>query len=215
MKRKKVTELLCLQTQWASLSVQEHDDRQPVTECPFCFRWAFHLSDLLCFSKLFFYFDCLINFFAGTCTPCSKQPDLEITSPKTIQAPSGSCLQIPCKFNPTLGREFDGRGKISGVWIKRDSRYAINPSNVVFNSSRSFNNYTMDIIGNLSQRNCTTLFSNVVTSYSDTYFFRVESKSFSATASCTPVKVMVEGKSLLTIRFWYFYHWFINLLSIV
>ncbi|XP_074550170.1 vascular cell adhesion protein 1-like [Halichoeres trimaculatus] len=133
-----------------------------------------------------------VLFVSGACTPCSKQPDLEIVAPKTLQAPSGSCLQIPCNFRAKSDKEFDGRGRITGVWIRRDSRYAIDPSNVVFNSSRSYNSYPMEITGNLNQKNCTTLFSNVITSYSDTYFFRVESNPFSATASCDSVKVIVK-----------------------
>lgn len=141
-----------------------------------------------------------VLFVSGACTPCLKQPDLIIAAPKTVQAPSGSCLQIPCNFKAKSDREFDGRGKISGVWIKRDSRYAIDPNNVVFNSSRSSNSYPMDINGNLSLKNCTTLFSNVITSYSDVYFFRIESKPFSATASCDPVKVVVKGE-IFTISF--------------
>ncbi|XP_034562834.1 vascular cell adhesion protein 1-like, partial [Notolabrus celidotus] len=111
---------------------------------------------------------------------------------KTVQALSGSCLQIPCNFTATSGEEIDSTGNISGVWIKNDSRFAFNPDNVVFNSSRRINSYTMNLTGNLREKNCTTLFSNVLTSYTDTYFFRIESSTFSATASCDPLHITVK-----------------------
>ncbi|XP_034562513.1 sialic acid-binding Ig-like lectin 7 [Notolabrus celidotus] len=133
-----------------------------------------------------------VLFVSGAHTACPEKAGLSIAAPKTVQALSGSCLQIPCNFAATSGEETDSTGNISGVWIKSDPRFAINPDNVVFNSSRRINNYTMNLTGNLREKNCTTLFSNVLTSYTDTYFFRIESSTFSATSSCDPLHITVK-----------------------
>ncbi|CAI5673596.1 unnamed protein product [Oreochromis niloticus] len=50
----------------------------------------------------------------------------------------------------------------------------------------------MSITGNLSQRDCTTLFSNLTTNYTDKYFFRVESEPFKATAQQDPLQITVR-----------------------
>uniref|UniRef100_A0AAX7T570 Ig-like domain-containing protein n=1 Tax=Astatotilapia calliptera TaxID=8154 RepID=A0AAX7T570_ASTCA len=44
----------------------------------------------------------------------------------------------------------------------------------------------------MSQRDCTTLFSNLNTTYTNTYFFRVESEPFKATAQCDPLQITVR-----------------------
>ncbi|XP_034561972.1 vascular cell adhesion protein 1-like [Notolabrus celidotus] len=133
-----------------------------------------------------------VLFVSGAHTACPGQADLSIAAPKTVQALSGSCLQVPCNFTATSGEETDSTGNISGVWIKSDPRFAKYPDNVVFNSSRRINNYTMSLTGNLREKNCTTLFSNVLTSYTDRYFFRIESSTFTATASCDPLHITVK-----------------------
>ncbi|XP_034561976.1 sialic acid-binding Ig-like lectin 13 [Notolabrus celidotus] len=133
-----------------------------------------------------------VLFVSGAHTASPEKADLSIAAPKTVQALSGSCLQIPCNFAATSGEEIDSSGKISGVWIKNDFRFAKYPDNVVFKSSRRINNYTMSLTGNLKEKNCTTLFSNVLTSYTDMYFFRIESSTFKATASCDPLHITVK-----------------------
>ncbi|XP_042072928.1 B-cell receptor CD22-like isoform X2 [Haplochromis burtoni] len=104
-----------------------------------------------------------------------------------MEALSGSCLQIPCSFKPKEAQTFISTGKTFGVWIKNDAR---NPTNVIYNSNGA--GYPRSITGNLSQRDCTTLFSNLTTTYTDTYFFRVESERFKATADCNPLQITVR-----------------------
>uniref|UniRef100_UPI0037E75A31 sialic acid-binding Ig-like lectin 12 n=1 Tax=Semicossyphus pulcher TaxID=241346 RepID=UPI0037E75A31 len=128
----------------------------------------------------------------GVCAACTRQADIDLTSPKTVEALSGSCLQIPCYFSARPEQEFNSRTNIFGVWIKSDSRFQTDPNNVVFNSSRTVNSYMMSITGNLREKNCTTLFSNVITSYTDTYYFRIENRRFQATASCDPLRLTVK-----------------------
>nr|XP_046227220.1 B-cell receptor CD22-like [Scatophagus argus] len=130
---------------------------------------------------------------SGVLAACPKPAVLFITAPKMkMEALSGSCLQVPCKFTPKMGQTFDGRGETFGVWIKHDSAFGNDFNNVIFNSSGTVNTYPMRITGNLSEKDCTTLFSSLLTRYTDTYYFRIESKSLTATASCDPVKITVR-----------------------
>ncbi|XP_070842335.1 sialic acid-binding Ig-like lectin 12 isoform X2 [Chaetodon trifascialis] len=109
-----------------------------------------------------------------------------------MEALSGSCLLIPCSFRAKSEEEFNGARETSGVWIKNDSRFGKHSSNVIFNSTEKVNKYPMRITGNLTEKNCTTSFSRLLTSYTDKYFFRVENKPFMATASCDPVRITVR-----------------------
>ncbi|XP_045920715.1 vascular cell adhesion protein 1-like [Micropterus dolomieu] len=132
-----------------------------------------------------------VFFVSGVWAACPKQVAFFVTAPQNMEALSGSCLQIPCNFR-AKSEEFDSRRETVGVWIKSDSRFGINSNNVIFNSSRTVNIYPMRITGNLSQKNCTTLFSSLLTSYTETYFFRIENKPFMATASCHPLQITVK-----------------------
>ena len=134
--------------------------------------------------------------FTGVLAGCDKkQAHLSITAPKEMEALSGSCLQIPCSF-ATDQTTFNSTGTIYGVWIKNKKRFTLNPNNVVFNSSKSANIYQMKITGNLSQKNCTTLFPDLKTTHTDRYFFRIENGPFRATASCNPIQITVKGEKV-------------------
>ncbi|XP_067434781.1 cell adhesion molecule 4-like isoform X1 [Thunnus thynnus] len=132
-----------------------------------------------------------VFFLAGALAVCPDS-DLFITVPWLIEALSGSCLQIPCNFSAAPGQTFDGSRTTFGVWIKKDSRFALHPENVIFNSSKTVNTYPMNITGNLSQNDCTTLFSSLKTTYTDKYFFRIENRPFIATAPCSPIQITVK-----------------------
>ncbi|XP_029314111.1 sialoadhesin-like [Cottoperca gobio] len=121
---------------------------------------------------------------------CSKH--LYITTPQKMKALSGSCLHIPCNFSVHPEEELNSRRATIGVWIKEDSRFARYPKNLIFNSSWTHNSYPMSITGNLRQNNCTTLFSSLISDYTNTYFFRIENSPFLATASCDPLHVTVQ-----------------------
>ncbi|KAL3966676.1 CD22 antigen [Sarotherodon galilaeus] len=128
-----------------------------------------------------------VLFVSGALAGCSDKTAISITAPKQMEALSGSCLLIPCSFTPKEGQTFISTGKTFGVWIENDAR---NPTNVIYNSNGA--GYPMSITGNLSQRDCTTLFSNLTTTYTNTYFFRVESERFKATADCNPFQITVR-----------------------
>ncbi|XP_058473893.1 B-cell receptor CD22-like isoform X2 [Solea solea] len=111
---------------------------------------------------------------------------LFITAPQKIQALTGSCVWISCSFEPVTTEE-----TLSGVWIKNKLQFGQNPNNVIFNSTNKKNIYSGEIRGNLKEQNCSTVFYNVQTNFTDKYFFRIESKSFKATASCNSVYINV------------------------
>ncbi|CAI5673625.1 unnamed protein product [Oreochromis niloticus] len=134
----------------------------------------------------------MVLFLSGALADCPNEADLFINASKKLEALSGSCLLIPCNFRPKEGQKFISTRKTFGVWIKNDSRFGIYPNNVIFNSSGAVSTYPMSITGNLSQKDCTTLFTNLTTTYTDTYFFRVESEPFMATAACDPLQITVR-----------------------
>lgn len=123
---------------------------------------------------------------------CLQDAKLFITAPQKMEALHGSCLQIPCNFSAPGQETFD-RGPI-GVWMKSDLRFDKFPHNVIFNSSVTPNIYPMNIIGDLSKKNCTTVFSNLTTTYTDTYFFRIQIPDFKASAPCDPLQIEVKSK---------------------
>ncbi|XP_073344157.1 B-cell receptor CD22-like [Pagrus major] len=133
-----------------------------------------------------------VLFISGALAACTRSSALSITAPKYMEALSGSCLQIPCNFRPKPEQRIDSSRETFGVWIKRDSRFEQDRSNVIFNSSRPAYMYPMNITGNLRERNCTTLFSSLLTKYTDNYFFRIENEAFTATASCDPLHITVK-----------------------
>nr|XP_029132687.1 uncharacterized protein LOC109981990 [Labrus bergylta] len=115
---------------------------------------------------------------------------LFITTPKKMEALSGTCLKIPCSFSVKNEREFDNRRETFGIWLKEDKETY--PKNVVFNSSGTVNKFQMNITGNLRMKNCTTLIYNMKTTYEDLYYFRIENGPFMANAICDPLHITVK-----------------------
>uniref|UniRef100_UPI0037E8D86A vascular cell adhesion protein 1-like isoform X2 n=1 Tax=Semicossyphus pulcher TaxID=241346 RepID=UPI0037E8D86A len=134
-----------------------------------------------------------VFFLPGMMAACRYESNLFITTPQTMEALSGSCLQIPCNFSAKPEHEFN-QGINFGVWIKNDPFFNKEPENVIYNSSGKVTTYPMNITGNLSQNDCTTLFSRMSSTYEDTYYFRNENKptGFMATAPCDPVRIIVK-----------------------
>nr|XP_054606896.1 B-cell receptor CD22-like [Nothobranchius furzeri] len=109
-------------------------------------------------------------------------PAVNITTPNTMEALNGSCLLIPCNF--TAGDTFDSIRQTSGFWIKGDSD--------IYSSSNSVKSFPVNITGNLTQRDCTTVFSDLNMSHSGAYFFRIESSSSKGTACADPQQITVK-----------------------
>uniref|UniRef100_A0A8C1GX32 Si:dkeyp-28d2.4 n=1 Tax=Cyprinus carpio TaxID=7962 RepID=A0A8C1GX32_CYPCA len=97
--------------------------------------------------------------------------------PQTVTALTGSCVQIPCTFNISNFEDKRKRAKsIYGIWLKNKLQFADEDSFIAFNSSKNIIRGFSDIqmTGNLSERNCTTVFYNIMMNHSDRYYFRLE-----------------------------------------
>ncbi len=125
--------------------------------------------------------------------------------PQTVTALTGSCVQIPCTFNISNFEDKRKRAKsIYGIWLKNTSQYASKDSFIAFNSSENIIRGFSDIqmTGDLSERNCTTVFYNIMKNHSDLYYFRLEMEPNVFRATFNPitddssktVRISVTGK---------------------
>ncbi|XP_005466304.3 sialoadhesin-like isoform X1 [Oreochromis niloticus] len=128
----------------------------------------------------------------STLAGCLDLTHLFITAPTEMEALSGSCLKIPCNFSGNGTDQFNTTRPVFGVWIKTNSNVFTYPNNEIFNSSGTVNIYPMNITGDLTQKDCTTLFSNLTTNYTDTYYFRIMNWPFRATAVCDPLQIKIK-----------------------
>ncbi|XP_034067991.1 sialic acid-binding Ig-like lectin 12 isoform X2 [Gymnodraco acuticeps] len=120
---------------------------------------------------------------------CPEHAQPLVTTPQEMEALSGSCLQIPCNFSINAEETFDRTGPTSGLWIKSDYYYIFG-SKVVFNGNMMENIYPMSLTGDLSQNDCSTLFSSVITSYTGSYLFRIDNRRRMET--CDPLQIKVK-----------------------
>ncbi|XP_038841786.1 myelin-associated glycoprotein-like [Salvelinus namaycush] len=114
--------------------------------------------------------------------------------PDRLDVLTGSCMQIPCSFDIPDQHKYKFNTTIltSGVWMKENPYFGGRPDSVIFNSSETVNRFQGKITGNMSQKNCTTVFFNVTTSYTNRYFFRIESQPFLATDTDKSVDIVVR-----------------------
>ncbi|XP_067291317.1 myelin-associated glycoprotein [Pseudorasbora parva] len=126
--------------------------------------------------------------------------------PQTVTALTGSCVQIPCSFITTDFENKRNRTKsIYGIWLKNKSQFGDSDGFIAFNSSeniiRGFSD--IQITGNLSERNCTTVFYNIMKNHSDRYYFRLEMEPdvFKATFNPDPADSTHSRKTVdITVR---------------
>lgn len=122
--------------------------------------------------------------------------------PSRITALSGSCVQIPCTFDAP-DKMLKNAESIFGCWVKKNHAFLKPDSLVVFNGStniiKGFSHIKM--LGNLSQRECTTVFYDVMKNHTDNYYFRVEIKNpiqsqkyWDYTYQYNPIYISVSGK---------------------
>ncbi|XP_056311009.1 Schwann cell myelin protein-like [Danio aesculapii] len=99
--------------------------------------------------------------------------DFNISLPEKIQALSGSCVIIKCRFEINETYDKDLTERAAGVWYKDKHDKSSSP---VFNSSASTPNSFIkgNITGQLKDKDCTTVFYNVTSNHSGQYFFRIE-----------------------------------------
>uniref|UniRef100_A0AAQ4R4J6 Si:dkeyp-28d2.4 n=1 Tax=Gasterosteus aculeatus aculeatus TaxID=481459 RepID=A0AAQ4R4J6_GASAC len=133
-----------------------------------------------------------VFFLSGASDDCYKTRHLFITAPKEMEALTGSCLQIPCNFSVKSGEKINSRTTTFGVWLKNGPFIGRPPSEVISNSSGTVSTYPMSFTGDLSQKNCTTFFSSLNTTYTGTYYFRVENRPFLSTDECDGLQITVK-----------------------
>ncbi|XP_014879303.1 B-cell receptor CD22-like [Poecilia latipinna] len=131
-----------------------------------------------------------VFFNPGNLTGCPNKV-LIANVPGEIEALSGSCLQIPCSFSSTHST-YDITKPKYGVWLQNKSNVNKNPEAVIFNSSGSVNKNSLKMIGNLREEDCTTVFPDLKTSHTDSYYLRIESWPFRATDVCHPLHITVK-----------------------
>ncbi|XP_034561971.1 sialic acid-binding Ig-like lectin 12 [Notolabrus celidotus] len=132
----------------------------------------------------------IVLFVPGARTQCPERSDLFITSPQRMEALNGSCLLIPCNFSARykegIENQFVSTRETFGLWAKD------NTNNLVFNSSGTVLKYPISITGDLKEKNCTTLFSNVDATFKGIYYFRIMNWPFRATGVCDPLTITVR-----------------------
>ncbi|KAJ8358220.1 hypothetical protein AAFF_G00022290 [Aldrovandia affinis] len=88
--------------------------------------------------------------------------DWSVWMPRSIEALHGSCVLIPCAFEVHVGQRAKLKRPVNGVWRK---------------GSQWFQGSIIqgEIVGDLMQKNCTTILDNIPINYTDNYYFRIES----------------------------------------
>ncbi|XP_071026049.1 myelin-associated glycoprotein-like [Oncorhynchus clarkii lewisi] len=145
---------------------------------------------MACPENMFF----LIGLFVSGVLACFGQRNLITTMPDRLHGLTGSCVQIQCSFDvPDQQKNtFKATLPASGVWIKKSPNVNQNQGKVIFHSNEKVNIFQGKITGNMSEKNCTTVFFNVTTSYSDKYYFRIESQPYLATDPEKSVNIVVS-----------------------
>ncbi|MED6246869.1 hypothetical protein ATANTOWER_025248, partial [Ataeniobius toweri] len=125
----------------------------------------------------------LPGIYANSCD--GRTPLVTITTPKPTAALSGSCLNVPCSFTAAPGSTvFDSSKETRGAWIR--------DGNDIYNINNGVSTNLVEITGNLSQKNCTSLFSDINKSQEGKYFLRIENGGHKGTACSDPLQITVE-----------------------
>ncbi|XP_016121017.1 myelin-associated glycoprotein-like, partial [Sinocyclocheilus grahami] len=93
----------------------------------------------------------------------------EIKMPKKIDAISGFCVQIPCQFEIPNSFKQSLNKIVEAIWRKTSTE---GPN--VLSSEKTESLLKGNVIGNILDKNCTTVFHNFPDGFSDTFFFRLQ-----------------------------------------
>ncbi|XP_022616733.1 myelin-associated glycoprotein-like isoform X2 [Seriola dumerili] len=95
----------------------------------------------------------------------------DVTLPQSITSMTNSCVTVPCHFEVPDDQEANLLNcSDRGLWRKGTLAGPI-----VLDSQNPFNNQVQgQVVGDLTKKNCTTVFSSFPKDYSDMYFFRLE-----------------------------------------
>ncbi|XP_077104519.1 myelin-associated glycoprotein isoform X2 [Siphateles boraxobius] len=107
--------------------------------------------------------------------------DMNISIPKTLNATSGSCLLIPCRFE--ISTENEKYLDLSPVvtW-RRGSLWSLYDTER-FTNAHSQTEPLIMVVGDLRKKNCTSVMMNLTSLHSDRYFLKFSSEGFSVTAT--------------------------------
>ncbi|XP_066524430.1 myelin-associated glycoprotein-like isoform X2 [Hoplias malabaricus] len=109
-----------------------------------------------------------------------------VTLPQSVEGVSGHCVLIPCSFTVSSDFEDKLKGSPNVIWYKG----GYGTDNVVFDSSGTDNILQGELIGDISMKNCTTIFNSVSESDTGTYSFRIDGGvKFTYYPSPLPIKV--------------------------
>ncbi|XP_055080658.1 sialic acid-binding Ig-like lectin 7 [Periophthalmus magnuspinnatus] len=124
---------------------------------------------------------------------CIYPRDLTVSVPN-LEALNGSCLLIPCTFSIPNQHEdkIDLSKPVVAIWSDVVPNIGRPADPVFFHSDMTSLTSPMEMIGDLQQKNCTMLFSDINTNHSDDYFLRIENYKYKATAGCNPLKINVQ-----------------------
>ncbi|KAG9329223.1 hypothetical protein JZ751_006460, partial [Albula glossodonta] len=92
-----------------------------------------------------------------------------IWMPQSIEALSGSCVLIPCRFEIQPQYDKDLVAEAKGLWMKGGTHQ----DRTVFDAKNTSSLIQGKITGDLLKKNCTTILEKFPLSYNDTYFFRL------------------------------------------
>ncbi|XP_072530165.1 hemicentin-2-like [Salminus brasiliensis] len=96
--------------------------------------------------------------------------EFSVTLPDRVEAVRGLCVLVPCAFEIGSGYEERFKRNLKGLWRKDGP-----DSHTVFDSTTPETNLIKgEIRGDLSMKNCTTLFYSVRSADSGRYYFRIE-----------------------------------------
>ncbi|CAM4577009.1 unnamed protein product [Leuciscus chuanchicus] len=114
---------------------------------------------------------------------------MKIYAPKTLNATSGSCLLIPCRFEISTEKEKYLDLSPEVTW-RRGSLWSLYNTEAFTNAHRE-KEPLIKVVGDLRKKNCTSVMMNLTSQHSDRYFFRFSSEGFSVTET-TAVQINVS-----------------------
>ncbi len=120
--------------------------------------------------------------------------EFSISLPEKIEALSGSCVIIKCRFEIENIYNTDLTERATGLWLKDGTDVQ---NNLVFNSSTSSQNSFIkgNITGKLKDKDCSTVFYDLRSSHSGQYYFRIEGEDkLKATFKQASVSIDVMGE---------------------
>ncbi|XP_026086958.1 sialic acid-binding Ig-like lectin 13 [Carassius auratus] len=107
------------------------------------------------------------------------QSALKVSIPKSLNTTSGSCLLIPCLFNISKERENILESSPEVTW-RRGSLWSLYDTDG-FTIDQRQKEPVMEVVGDLRNKNCTSVMRNLTSLHSDRYFFRIQAKNFQVT----------------------------------